>query len=237
MDQDHSPQEVASRLAEKPRHSYLRDWVYGGMDGTVTTFAVVSGVIGASLESHVILILGFVNLVADGFSMAAANYLGTRAEDEQFKKLEAFERSQIDIIPEGEREEIRQIYRNKGFQGDLLDKVVDQITSDRDLWVTTMMQEEYGMSIAIRSPVKAALMTFMAFIICGFLPLLTFIFKINSPFLMASLLTGTVFFLIGSLKSRWSLRSWWLSGIRTLMIGSVAAVLAYLVGYAFKVYG
>ncbi|MGH8978267.1 MAG: VIT1/CCC1 transporter family protein, partial [Acidimicrobiia bacterium] len=66
----HTPEAIAARLRIGPRRSYLRDLVYGAIDGTVTTFAVVAGVRGASLEATILVILGIANLVADGFSMA-----------------------------------------------------------------------------------------------------------------------------------------------------------------------
>ena len=135
LEHDHSPEAIRERLSAGPRHSYIRDWVYGGIDGSVTTFAVVSGVVGASLSPVVILILGFANLVADGFSMAASNYLGTKAEQEDFKRLEVIEYRHVDTNPEGEREEVRQIFTEKGFEGEDLERVVELITSDRTRWV------------------------------------------------------------------------------------------------------
>ncbi|HEX6625128.1 MAG TPA: VIT1/CCC1 transporter family protein, partial [Pyrinomonadaceae bacterium] len=101
----HSREDIRERLAAGPRHNYLRDWIYGGIDGAVTTFAVVTGVVGADLSPSIILVMGFANLAADGFSMAASNYLGTKAEQEDFKHLEAVERRHIETVPEGEREE------------------------------------------------------------------------------------------------------------------------------------
>ena len=76
----HTPEAVRERLLAAPRHSYLRDFVYGSVDGAVTTFAIVSGVAGAGLPGRVVIILGLANVAADGFSMAASNFLGTRAE-------------------------------------------------------------------------------------------------------------------------------------------------------------
>ena len=111
--------------ASGPDESYLRDWVYGGIDGAVTTFAVAAGVAGANLSPQIVLILGFANLVADGFSMAVANYSGTKAEREQYERLIAIEHKHIAAIPEGEREEIRQIFAKKGFQGEDLERAVD----------------------------------------------------------------------------------------------------------------
>jgi hypothetical protein len=83
MEHDHTREAIRRRLAAGPRLNYLRDWIYGGIDGAVTTFAIVSGVVGAEFSSVVILVLGFANLLADGFSMAASNFSGTRAEREE----------------------------------------------------------------------------------------------------------------------------------------------------------
>lgn len=106
---EHSPAAIRARLSAGPGHSYLRDWVYGGIDGAVTTFAVVSGVVGAQLAPGVILVLGAANLLGDGFSMAASNFLGTKAEREDFERLATIENRHVDIYPDGEREEVRQI--------------------------------------------------------------------------------------------------------------------------------
>jgi VIT1/CCC1 family predicted Fe2+/Mn2+ transporter len=234
MDHEHSPEAIRDRLAAGPRHNYLRDWVYGGIDGAVTTFAVVSGVVGAQLTPSVILVLGFANLLADGFSMASSNFLGTRSEHEDLERLRAVEYHHIEKYPEGEREEVRQIFREKGFEGEDLARVVDLITSDRRRWVETMLTEEYGLPREVRSPWTAALTTFAAFLTCGMIPLLPFITGTPHAFWTAAALTGVVFFVIGSVKSRWSTTSWWSSGLSTLFIGSAAAALAFVVGLLLR---
>jgi VIT1/CCC1 family predicted Fe2+/Mn2+ transporter len=234
MDHEHSPEAIQERLAAGLRHSYLRDWVYGGIDGAVTTFAVVSGVVGAQLSSGVILILGAANLIADGFSMAASNFLGTKAERDDARRLEAIEHHHIDAFPDGEREEVRQIFRAKGLEGDELQRIVELITKDRALWVRTMLTEEYGLPWEVRSPWRAGLSTFSAFLLCGLVPLVSFIFNLPNAFWLAAVLTGGVFFAIGSTKSRWSTISWWRSGLETLLVGSMAAAMAFAVGVALK---
>src|SRR5262245_30908329 len=228
MEHSHSSEAIEQRIAGGPGHNYLRDWIYGGIDGAVTTFAVVSGVVGAQLSTWVILVMGFANLFADGFSMAASNYLGTKAEHDDLKRLEAIENRHIDLAPEGEREEVRQIYLNKGFTGADLERAVDLITSDRKRWVDTMLREEYGLPQEVRSPWSAALATFSSFLVCGLIPLLPYLFRMNSAFRLSVVMTGVVFFSIGSLKSRWSTASWWWSGLSTLLVGGVAATLAYV---------
>jgi VIT1/CCC1 family predicted Fe2+/Mn2+ transporter len=166
--------------------------------------------------------------------MAASNFLGTRAEIDDYRRIEKIEYRHIALAPEGEREEIRQIYREKGFEGAELEKAVELITADKDRWVKTMMAEEYGLPAEIRSPWLAAGSTFSAFVVCGLVPLLPYLFGWNFSFLVACIMTGITFFLIGSFKSRWSTSGWLRSGSETLFVGALAASLAYGVGVLLK---
>jgi VIT1/CCC1 family predicted Fe2+/Mn2+ transporter len=238
LQRSHTKEAIAARLKLGPKHSYLKDFIYGAVDGTVTTFAVVSGVAGADLSNNIVIILGFANLLADGFSMAVSNYLGTRAEQEVRLKAEAQEKQHIDLVPEGEKEEVRQIFSAKGFQGEDLEKIVAVITSDSKLWLSTMMQEELGLARETASPFKAASTTFMAFLVIGFFPLISFVFfsrnlELN-PFLLSSVITGCAFFIIGALKSPFVEKKWYKSGLETLFVGGCAALLAYGVGLLLK---
>ncbi len=230
IEHGHQADEILHRLAHKPKRNYLRDWIYGGIDGAVTTFAIVSGVKGAHLSVQVILILGLANVIADGFSMAAANYLGTRSEREEYHYYESYERKQIKRVPLGETEEIRQIYRNKGFSGLALDKAVELITADEDRWVETMMQEEYGLTPVLRSAWKSAWATFLSFMICGLCPLLPFLLNLPNPFIFSMILVGVVFLGVGAMKSLLSVEPMYKAALLTLALGSVAAALAYGVG-------
>jgi VIT1/CCC1 family predicted Fe2+/Mn2+ transporter len=234
MEHDHTPQEIEKRLASGPQHNYLRDWIYGGIDGAVTTFAIVSGVAGARLSPWVILVMGFANLFADGFSMAASNFLGTKAEQDDLNRLEEVEGRHIDLAPEGEREEVRQIFQQKGFEGEDLQRVVELVTADRSRWIRTMLTEEYGLPSEVRSPWIAALSTFTAFLICGVVPLIPYLLATTGPLKLSIIMTGITFFAIGSVKSRWSTVSWWRSGMVTLAVGAIAAALAYAVGMLLR---
>jgi vacuolar iron transporter family protein len=235
MEHEHSTEAIHERLIAGPSHNYLRDWIYGGIDGSVTTFAVVSGVAGAQLSPLIILILGFANLIADGFSMAASNFLGTKAELDDWRRLETIENRHIDLAPDGEREEVRQIFQLKGFEGDDLRRIVELVTSDRERWVHTMLTEEYGLPREVRSPWIAAVSTFTAFVICGLVPLLPYLVGMSQSLKVSIILTGVVFFAIGSVKSRWSTVSWLQSGLTTLAVGGIAAALAYVTGLLLKI--
>ena len=237
MEHEHSPDAIRRRLDTGPTHNYLRDWIYGGIDGSVTTLAVVTGVAGAQLSYWVILVLGLANLFADGFSMAASNYLGTKAELDDWRRLEHIEHRHIELEPEGEREEVRQIFERKGFEGNDLERIVELVTSNRERWVQTMLMDEYGLPHSVRSPWVAAVSTFTAFLICGLIPLLPYLSRTNNSLFVSVALTGIVFFAIGSIKSRWSTSSWWYSGLITLLVGGIAASLAYAVGIVLGRFG
>ena len=237
---EHSPEAIAQRLADGPNQSYLRDFIYGAIDGAVTTFAVVAGVAGAGMSSGVIIVLGLANLLADGFSMAVSNYLGVRAENQQRERLRGREQEEIESHPEGEREEVRQIYAAKGFEGALLEQVVVVITSDKERWVNTMLQDEHGLSLEAVDAIKAGWVTFIAFIIVGAIPLLTYLLNwpwpglIEQPFLVSGLLTLFAFFIVGANKGRYVEQCWWKAGLETSVMGGLAASVAYGVGVLLK---
>ena len=125
LEHSHEHDAISRRLAEENKPNYVRDWVYGGIDGAVTTFAIVAGVVGAQLSSGIILVLGLANLLADGFSMAASNYSGTKSEIDDRERLKEIERKHIKHAPDGEREELRQILQAKGLKGSALEEAVE----------------------------------------------------------------------------------------------------------------
>ena len=233
QDHGHSKTEITARISGDGQKSHLRDMIYGGIDGAVTTFAIVAGVQGAGLSSTIIIALGIANVLADGFSMAAGNYSGTKADLDDRTRLSALEHRHIKEYPEGEREELRQILELKGLRGALLDDATDAIAGDPNKWVEMMLTDEYGLAPTPPAPMAAAIATFLAFLVSGIVPLLPFLLGLPDPFLIATCATALVFFAIGTGKSRWSLAPWWRSGLETLAIGSTAAVIAYVVGTMF----
>jgi len=235
QDHGHSKAEITKRISGASQTSHLRDMIYGGIDGAVTTFAIVAGVQGAGLSPTIIITLGIANVLADGFSMAAGNYSGTKADLDDRARLRAVEHRHIKDYPEGEREELRQILALKGLSGPLLEDATDAITADTARWVEMMLTDEYGLSPTPPAPMAAAVATFLAFLLAGIVPLLPFLLGLENPFLIATGATALVFFAIGTGKSRWSLAPWWRSGLETLAIGSIAAAIAYVVGTMFQI--
>lgn len=234
LEHGHSLEEVRARINAPKGKGHLSDAVYGGIDGAITTFAIVSGVAGAGLSSTVIIALGIANVFADGFSMAASNFSGTKSELDDLARLRAVEARHIRTNRDGELLELREILRNKGLSGEVLEKATAAIAEDETTWVDMMLVEEHGLSPIQPKPLRAATITFIAFLLAGFIPLIPFILGSGDAFTHSIFATMTVFFGIGALKSRWSLASWWRSGTETLLIGAVAALIAYGVGSLFE---
>jgi VIT1/CCC1 family predicted Fe2+/Mn2+ transporter len=230
---EHEPNAVAERLRRGRRPQIVSDAVLGAIDGCITTFAIVTGAVGAGFPPHVSLILGTANLLADGLSMAVSNYESIKAHNDFVAAVRREEERHIAEVPEGEREEIRQIFARKGFADASLEHIVATITADRRLWIETMLAEEHGLSGEHPSPAKSGAVTFTAFVLVGMIPLLPLLItRLGMPLqLYASIaLAGIVFFAIGSLKGVFLGRPALRAGVTTLLTGGSAAALAYLVG-------
>ena len=215
---------------------YIAEFVYGGIDGVITTFAVVAGSAGAELAVPIVLILGFANLIADGFAMSVGSYFSAKSENESYDKHKAVEYWEIENLREKEVEEIREIYEAKGFEGDLLKQVVDVITSDDEVWVDTMMKEELEMIKDDRPPWKRGLVTFIAFNLVGFIPLSAYAFagfidaSASDLFVVSSFSTAVALALIATLKGLVTEQSLIKGIIETVLLGGIAATIAFFVG-------
>lgn len=215
--------------------AYLGEFVYGGIDGAVTTFAVVSGAVGAGLNNEIIIILGFANLLADGFAMSVGAYLSSKSVKDNYNKHKLIEYWEVDNIPESERQEVKDIYRNKGFKGQLLEDVVDTITADRERWVDVMMKDELMMSEETKSPAMMGVVTYISFILIGLIPLLIYVWDYigyfpGNLFVWTSIFTSLAFIFIGFLKTYVTQTSKLKGILETLILGVLAAIVAYFVG-------
>ena len=222
------------------KYNWIPDFVYGGIDGAVTTFAVVAGVEGASLSLHIILILGFANLFADGFSMALGKYSSDKTNQEQYERIKQIEYEHLETKTDHERNEIREIMKTYNFKGKDLDRAVEVITNYEDAWVDLMMRNEFNMTQENLDPVKGGVATFISFVLIGSIPLTGYIFKPflgldgDQTFLLTIIATLLALFIVGGVKSRFILKNWITSGIETAAIGGIAALIAFGVGFALK---
>jgi VIT1/CCC1 family predicted Fe2+/Mn2+ transporter len=214
---------------------YLPEIVYGSIDGIVTTFAVVAGSAGADLSISVVLILGMANLFADGLSMSIGSYLSKKSERDNYKKHRRVEEWEIENMPDVERKEIEQIFREKGFDGEELNMVVNRITANKQVWLDTMMKDELGLTLENKSPFKAGLSTLLSFVVAGAIPLIVYVFAymgsiVVDPFIFSSVVTLLTFVLIGYIKTYVTQAGWVRSISETLLLGTAAATVAYFLG-------
>jgi VIT1/CCC1 family predicted Fe2+/Mn2+ transporter len=234
LEHEHTTEAIQKRIAAQNEHGMLGDFVLGAVDGAITTFAIVTGTAGAGLSAGVALVLGLANVLADGLSMAIGNYLKTRADQQMVGRYRRMEERHIDRVPDGERAEIREIFASKGFSGDVLDSIVETITSDRRRWVEVMLVEEWGLPAQIGSPVRAGTVTFVAFVLAGLVPLLPLMLSgrmgTHQTFLISALATGITFVAIGAVRGYVADQRKLVTIIETTLTGGVAATVSFFVG-------
>ncbi|HSR47430.1 MAG TPA: VIT1/CCC1 transporter family protein [Anaerolineales bacterium] len=239
----HDPERIGRAASEEHAGAggqYIGDLVYGGLDGIVTTFAIVSGVAGAALGSEVILILGLANLLADGFSMASGAYLSTKSETELYEREYARERWEVEHFPEGERTELLELYKVRGYTDQEASALVGIQSRDPERWVKAMMVDELGMIPDERNPLASAFATLAAFVVAGSLPLLVYVVGLFVPidsltaFVASTILAGVALFGLGAAKVFITRNNPLRSGLEMLAVGGLAAAVAYAVGALLK---
>lgn len=221
-----------------PKHfeEYLGETVYGGIDGIVTTFAIVAGSVGAGLSSKIVLILGFANLIADGFSMGVGAYLSSKSE------RELYEKKRLDVINEvqgersGGKDMIHKIYKRRGFKGKLLDEVAEVVSADKEHFVDVVMSEEYEMLPEKKAPFAIGIATYTAFIVVGFTPLSAYTldsifgWDYEHLFIVTIVLSALAFVGVGLLKSQVAQTNKLRAVAETLVLGALAAGFAFYIG-------
>ena len=219
---------------------YLGEMGYGGLDGIITTFAVVSGVAGAQLGTPVILILGLANLLADGFSMATGAYLSSKSEQEYYRKEWEREAWEVEHFPDGERAELHEVYRERGYDEGEARQLVDIQSREPTRWVKAMMLDELGMLEDERNPLFNGIVTFTSFVIAGVVPLLIYLLGLFThiseyfAFPASVIMSGLALFGLGAAKVAVTKLNPIRSGFEMLIVGGLAAGVAYIVGALLK---
>lgn len=222
-------------------HKYIGEVVYGGLDGIITTFAVVSGVTGASLSSGIVLILGLANLLADGISMGVGAYFSAKSDHEYYEAERAREMQQVRANPVEERQELEEIYVRKGYSAEDAAILVGIQSKNEEMFVDAMMVHELDMHPDDRDPVVSGVTTFLAFLVAGAVPLLAYFsgrffwpMTEASEFYWSVALTALALFGLGAAKVLVTTRHWLRSGLEMMLVGGLAAIVAYMVGFLLQ---
>ena len=239
--------DLAEHLAKEhkrtPLSVYLKEIVYGGNDGIVTTFAVVAGFAGASkdpaqsaLPVAAVLLFGLANLFADGLSMSLGSFLSLRAEQEVYKSEEAKEAHEIEHEPDKEALETESILRDKGFSPKDAKTITALYRKNPSYWTEFMMKDELEMQNPEgEHPIFTAIATFLSFVAFGAIPLLPYLFLSGATTFEISIgATTSALILLGALRAIVAKERPVRAILETLIIGSTAAFAAYSVGALFR---
>ncbi len=230
---EHHPQHPENEQAAEP--GWMRDVMLGLNDGLVASFAVTSGVAAAFSVARVVVMAGIAEMLGGGISMGAAAFISSRSQLEFYHSEIARERDEMARWPERERDEVRAIYRNKGFSGRLLDEIVAHITADPERWSDVMMREELGLHHEhLEVPHRSALRVGISYLLGAAIPIIPYTILAPSVAVMVSaFVTIAALFAVGALKTILTSRSWWRSGLESLAVGVAAAIVTYGAGWIF----
>jgi predicted membrane protein (TIGR00267 family) len=224
--------DVHTKLDPHRRGSGISDVILGAQDGLVNVLGVILGVAAATNSTRIVLVAGVAAAMAESVSMAAVAYTATNADAEVYESESARELRHIEAIPHLEKEEIRSIYIKRGFDGELLEKVVNTITSNKEVWVAVMMAEEHNLAKVEKGhALRSALVVGVTAIVGSLVPLLPFLVIPVSFAMGASVaISALSLFLVGVYKAHVTSGRWWRSGFELAAIGMAAALVGYLVG-------
>lgn len=219
------------------RESSLSDFILGAQDGLVNVLGVILGIAAATNDARLVLVAGLATTFAESISMGAVAYTTTLADADHYQSELEREYRHIHEAPNLEKQEILEIYKSKGFEGDLLNRIVDTVTANKDVWVAVMMAEEHQLSpIDRKHALRAAWVVGLSAVIGSLVPLAPFMFLPVSMSMWASVLvTASVLFAIGVYKARVTVGKPMRSGIEMAVIGTVSALAGYLVGIILRV--
>jgi VIT1/CCC1 family predicted Fe2+/Mn2+ transporter len=213
--------------------NYIRDVVFGFGDGVNTSLGIVAGVGGADVAANIVILSALVGMFTGAKAMAVQNYLAVKSQREILQSEIKREQHEIENMPDRERKEIEDIYRAKGFEGEELTKVVDKITSNKDVWLKTMLTEELGLNLEILgSPIKGAFVMFGAFLLGGILPIIPY-FLFGNGFIAIEFAIGisvSSSFIVGALKAKLAKKNWIKGGLEMAGLGTGIALVGYGIG-------
>jgi vacuolar iron transporter family protein len=222
----------------------LRDIILGGQDGLVNVLGLVLGVAAATAQLRIILAAALAATFSESIAMGGVAYTSALADRDYYLAQLAKEQREVEEVPEVETEEVREIFRDKGLHGEVLERVVKEITSDKQVWVDVMMRDELHLTpVSSRGVVRRAFVTGVSTLIGSLIPLIPFAFvplfgiSVTAATIMAVPLCAAVLFGVGAYKAVTLVGDWRISGLQMLVIGMVSAAAGYGIGRLLHVGG
>ena len=210
----------------------IREVVFGANDGIVSTFGILAGMVGASISSNLIALVGVIQMFAAGLSMGLGAYISTKSQNEYYRAAEKSELRDIDVHPAREKKQVRAILAERGLLGKTLDGATTSLTRDKKHWLHFLMEERFGIAeTSYPHPVFAGAVMFISFVLAGFFVVIPFFFASSKPALAVSATISMVLlFIVGAGKTKFTKRNLFTSGIENLLIGALTGVVGFTVG-------
>jgi predicted membrane protein (TIGR00267 family) len=223
----HEPHKKANKLS---------DVILGGQDGLVSILGLILGLSAATRSTRIVIAGGLATIIAETLSMAAVAYTSKMADRDHYAAERAREVQEVKDMPEVEKQEIVEIYKEKGFSGKLLNDIVNHITSNHELWINTMMKEELDLLPVIKRDVYIYSLTVGLSTLAGaLLPLIPyFVMPVHYALISSLILSVVILATVGVYKAITTLGNPLKSALQMVIIGMGAAVAGYLIGLVFK---
>lgn len=237
----HSREAIESQLIHGEKHisSFnLPEIILGGQDGLVNVLGVILGIAAATSDVRIVIVAGLAATFAESFSMAAVAYTSKIAEADYYQSEYEREKWEIEKFPQGEKEEIRALYKSYGFTGTILEEIVDRITAKKDLWLKVMMEQELKLEpVQRKDALPAAIIVGISALAGSFVPLMPFFFAtIKTSIWISLIISSLTLFAVGYYKAQKTLgRKFVRSGLEMMIIGMLSAFVGYLVGSLIKI--
>jgi VIT1/CCC1 family predicted Fe2+/Mn2+ transporter len=212
----------------------IRSIILGLNDGLISVFTLLIGVATATYlstgDNFVVVLTGFAAMVSGAFSMGLGEYISSKSEAKYIQNEIEREKAEIELFPDQEKTEVRTIFKEMGFEGELLDSAVEKITSDQDTWKEFLVSSELGLEEP-ENPAIGAILTFFAFIFGAFISIFPYLLDLGTiSLILSSVISFSMLFVAGSLKTKITGESPWKSGIEMVIVGFVAFIASYLIG-------
>ncbi|MCL4390498.1 MAG: VIT1/CCC1 transporter family protein [Patescibacteria group bacterium] len=219
------------------RVSSLRDLILGGQDGLVNVLGIVLGVSAANGSTQIIIVAGLAAAFAEAVSMGAVAYTSTLAQKDYYEKELEREKNEVETKPEEEKQEIREIYKNKGFSGQVLDDIVTTVSANKDVWVNIMMKDELGLEpVDMTALRRTSAIVFVSALLGSFVPIVPlFFFPRELAAITGVLVSSLVLFAIGVYEAKTYVGNWLVKGGQMVVIGIGAAIAGFVIGRVFQV--
>ena len=222
---------------------YIKNIIYGGLDGIITTFSIIAASVGASLSMRVIITMGVANLIADGISMGLGDYLSSTFENKYILSEKDKEEYEYINNREYEIEELKELFVKEGLEHEDANNIVNILSSKEKytpIFLKYMINYELGLDLPDGNPIYDGLVTFTSFTLFGFIPVLFYIIfyalslDYSTSFIITCFISALTMFLLGFMQSYITKQNLINGGLIMMGNGILASSCAFAIGYGLE---